>query len=161
MEVEKIANLITSQSQNDYVGLEVGAKTEATHFLGFAVWDDLSVNGASCGVEYFDPLIDQETFGRCDSPIKGWSATNGLDYEIVYQPVMRKDWERMARYTFDLQDRQYQKPSWQSVKVHVQEVQPTQNMNERTSEIDWGNVLEMVALSITALRTPVLAVPMT
>ena len=37
MEVEKIANLITSQSQNDYVGLEVGAKTEATHFLGFAV----------------------------------------------------------------------------------------------------------------------------
>jgi hypothetical protein len=31
------AELITSQSQNDYVGLEVGAKTEAIHFLGFAV----------------------------------------------------------------------------------------------------------------------------
>ena len=29
--------LITSQSQNDYVGLEVGAKTEAIHFPGFAV----------------------------------------------------------------------------------------------------------------------------
>jgi hypothetical protein len=28
---------ITSQSQNDYVGLEVVAKTEVIHFLGFAV----------------------------------------------------------------------------------------------------------------------------
>ena len=76
---------ITSQLQNDYVGLEVGAKIEAIHFLGFEIWDGLSVNGASCDVEYFDPLIfHQETFGSCDSPIEGWSATNGPDYEIVY-----------------------------------------------------------------------------
>ena len=34
---EKNEELITSQSRNDYVGLEVGAKTEVIHFLGFAV----------------------------------------------------------------------------------------------------------------------------
>ena len=37
MDVEKMQELVTSQSQNDYVGLEVGAKTEVIHFLGFAV----------------------------------------------------------------------------------------------------------------------------
>lgn len=33
-------------------------------------------------------------------------------------------------------------------------------MNKQTLEIDWDNVLEMTALSMTALRTPVLAVPL-
>ena len=35
--IETMQELITSQSQNDYVGLEVGVKTEVIHFLGFAV----------------------------------------------------------------------------------------------------------------------------
>ena len=100
MDVKK-RKIITSQAQNDFVGLEVGVKTEVIHFLGFGVWDDLSVNGESCDVEYFEPLIHQETFVRCDSPTERWSATNGSDCKFVYQPVMKKDWERMARYTFD------------------------------------------------------------
>ena len=32
--------------------------------------DYLSVNGAGCGVACLDPLIGQETFERCDNPVK-------------------------------------------------------------------------------------------
>ena len=36
MDVKKW-KIITSQAQNDFVGLEVGVKTEVIHFLGFGV----------------------------------------------------------------------------------------------------------------------------
>jgi len=152
MDIEIMQELITS---NDYVDLEVGAKTEVILFLEFVVWDDL--NGASCDMEYFDHLIDQETFARCDSPIEGWSITNlnGSDYEIGYQPVMTKDWEHKTRHTFDRDI----KSQADNLKGPQSGSRTNPKLNKRTSEIDWDNVLKMVALSIMALRTSVLAVP--
>ena len=44
-----------------------------------------------CDVECFDLLIDQETFGRSDSPIERVVSRNASNYNVVYELVMRKD----------------------------------------------------------------------
>lgn len=81
VEVETYAELVTSQPQTDYAGLEGGVKIAAIHFLGFVVWEDLSEG--RCDVEWFGFLIDQEISERYDSPKEGL-VIDSLDYEIVY-----------------------------------------------------------------------------